>query len=135
MTRDGHVAGLAAFCGLPPPNPNDVIPWESVTAMADGLIEYDIRLPPWRDQAACRWSDANFFPGRGETLATREAKAVCAGCPVQAECLEWALTNCEHHGIWGGKAERERRIMRRQLPRRPQSHLVQSMILRGRSRP
>mgnify|MGYP000160797370 CR=1 FL=1 len=53
-----------------------------------------------------------FFPERG--ASTREAKEVCRGCIVRLECLEYALTNGEKFGIWGGLSERERRRLRRQ---------------------
>ncbi|WP_407672362.1 WhiB family transcriptional regulator [Parafrankia discariae] len=32
----------------------------------------------------------------------REAKRICSGCEVRAECLEYALENDERFGIWGG---------------------------------
>jgi WhiB family redox-sensing transcriptional regulator len=54
-----------------------------------------------------------FFPTRGE--GTRRAKEICAGCEVREECLEFALVSGERFGVWGGKSERERRPMRRQL--------------------
>lgn len=58
--------------------------------------------------AACAGLDPDLFhPGRGENATP--AKTVCRACPVQADCLAWALANHEHHGIWGGRSERERR--------------------------
>ncbi len=48
-----------------------------------------------------------FFPEKGGS--TRPAKAVCAGCPVRAQCLEHALAHDERYGVWGGTSERERR--------------------------
>ena len=33
---------------------------------------------------------------------------------VREDCLEYALTNSEKFGIWGGMSERERRRIRRQ---------------------
>jgi WhiB family transcriptional regulator, redox-sensing transcriptional regulator len=66
---------------------------------------------PWLDRAVCRGIDPDlFFPQRGEP--TDPAKAVCAGCPVAAECLEYALVNGERFGVWGGLSERERRAIR-----------------------
>lgn len=71
---------------------------------------------PWQALAACQGVDPDlFFPERGASV--REPKAVCARCPVAADCLEHALTHHEVHGIWGGKSERERRSMRRQRAR------------------
>jgi WhiB family transcriptional regulator, redox-sensing transcriptional regulator len=40
-----------------------------------------------------------------------EAKRICAGCPVQRECLEYALRVREPFGIWGGLNETERRAL------------------------
>ena len=62
----------------------------------------------WQDQALCAQTDPEaFFPEKGGS--TREAKRVCRGCEVRAECLEYALENDERFGIWGGLSERERR--------------------------
>lgn len=67
----------------------------------------------WQIVANCRGVDPDlFFPERG--ASTREAKAVCRGCEVRPECLEYALAEGERFGIWGGLSERERRRVRRQ---------------------
>ncbi len=67
----------------------------------------------WQDQANCLGVDPDlFFPERG--ASTKEAKEVCRGCVVREDCLEFALTNGEKFGIWGGMSERERRRIRRQ---------------------
>lgn len=66
----------------------------------------------WHEFANCLGVDPDlFFPERG--ASTREAKEVCRGCVVREECLEFALTNGEKFGIWGGMSERERRRLRR----------------------
>ena len=39
------------------------------------------------------------------------AKSICKVCPVNVECLEYALTIREPYGIWGGLTETERRGM------------------------
>jgi WhiB family transcriptional regulator, redox-sensing transcriptional regulator len=67
---------------------------------------------PWQSRAACRGLDPElFFPAPGES--SRPARAVCTSCPVRAECAEWALFAAEHHGVWGGLTERDRRRIRR----------------------
>jgi WhiB family redox-sensing transcriptional regulator len=73
-------------------------------------------LNTWRDRAACRGPEtALFFPPtsverRDEREAReRRAKAICYGCPVRLECLEYAIGIGEMHGIWGGLNEAERR--------------------------
>jgi WhiB family redox-sensing transcriptional regulator len=38
----------------------------------------------------------------------RQAKAVCAACPVRTTCLKHALDNREEYGVWGGCTEAER---------------------------
>ena len=66
----------------------------------------------WQDRALCAQTDPEaFFPEKGGS--TREAKKVCRGCEVRAECLEYALENDERFGIWGGLSERERRRLKR----------------------
>lgn len=68
--------------------------------------------PSFWAAGACRELPPEWFhPGRGES--TRDAKAVCATCPVRPECFEWAVTRPEKFGIWGGTSERERRRIRR----------------------
>lgn len=67
----------------------------------------------WRQHAACRGVDPDvFYPSTDEEAD--EAKSVCAVCPVQQTCLEFALTNRERDGVWGGATERERRRLVRQ---------------------
>jgi WhiB family redox-sensing transcriptional regulator len=74
----------------------------------------DVDEMGWQDQALCAQTDPEaFFPEKGGS--TREAKRVCRGCDVRAECLEYALENDERFGIWGGLSERERRRIKRQV--------------------
>lgn len=62
-------------------------------------------------RAACKDMDpAMFFPARG--MPTEDAKAICQRCPVQGDCLEYALVNGEVFGVWGGMSERQRRRIR-----------------------
>jgi WhiB family transcriptional regulator, redox-sensing transcriptional regulator len=72
----------------------------------------------WQSRAACRGPQAvAFFPPnhaeRKEERLAREAhaKAICAACDVQRDCLEYALQIREVHGIWGGLTEIERRAV------------------------
>ncbi len=66
----------------------------------------------WMNDAECKQLDPQvFFPSDG--VGVIEAQRVCAGCPVQAQCLEYALTYRIEHGVWGGASERERRRMLR----------------------
>jgi WhiB family redox-sensing transcriptional regulator len=82
--------------------------WEAVAPFADdegGALA-------WQAEALCAQTDPEaFFPEKGGS--TREAKRVCAECTVRQECLDYALSNDERFGIWGGLSERERRRLRR----------------------
>ncbi|MBA2311463.1 MAG: WhiB family transcriptional regulator [Actinobacteria bacterium] len=67
----------------------------------------------WQGKARCAEADPEiFFPERGGS--SKAARAVCDGCDVRAQCLEYALNNKEQFGIWGGTSERERRRLRKE---------------------
>jgi WhiB family redox-sensing transcriptional regulator len=68
----------------------------------------------WWRTAACREADPELFfpvtaegPGAGEAA---RAKAVCAGCLVRRQCLQYALATHQLHGVWGGTTEDERHL-------------------------
>lgn len=58
----------------------------------------------WTD-AKCATGDARllhmFFSEEQEEI--EQAKAICAGCPLQVPCLEGAIERREPWGVWGGK--------------------------------
>lgn len=70
----------------------------------------------WRDLAACHGMDPHLFFGPEEGREDREtrqlrianAKAICAGCPVRADCLDFAVKTDPQPGIFGGLTELER---------------------------
>jgi hypothetical protein len=67
----------------------------------------------WRGRAACVDLDVELFFPVGESgcaveAQVTEAKSVCAGCPVLAECLADALVGMPY-GIAGGLTAEERR--------------------------
>ena len=49
--------------------------------------------------------------GRGGT-GYKEAKALCRQCPIQRECLTYALENHEMFGVWGGLAPKEIELLK-----------------------
>ncbi|HEY2297274.1 MAG TPA: WhiB family transcriptional regulator [Jatrophihabitans sp.] len=71
----------------------------------------------WQLHAACRGLDtSNFYHPeneRGPSRARRErqAKAICATCPVIANCRQWALAAREPYGVWGGLSAEERELV------------------------
>ncbi|MGI9611159.1 MAG: WhiB family transcriptional regulator [Acidimicrobiia bacterium] len=92
---------------------------ESAAAEADRYEEVFSALTapineerPWMVFGACREADANiFFPTNKEQ--TRAALAICATCPVEQDCLEYALDARERFGVWGGTTEKQRRKLLR----------------------
>lgn len=70
----------------------------------------------WRREAACSDPDhsdtllATFDNPSDEDIEA--AKRVCSSCPVESECLLFALTNGERWGVWGGTTPEEREDMR-----------------------
>ncbi|KJE76868.1 WhiB family transcriptional regulator [Ferrimicrobium acidiphilum] len=71
----------------------------------------------WRSNAKCREMDPGWFFPVGVTgdaeIQIRRVKEFCAECAVSLECLEFALRTNQEYGIWGGKDEEERRMIRR----------------------
>jgi WhiB family redox-sensing transcriptional regulator len=84
-----------------------VVPDATIVGVLDSLAVLAYR--PWEADALCReHPEVNFFPERGEDL--RPAKELCARCLVSEECLTAGMG--EHHGVWAGTSERERRRLR-----------------------
>lgn len=81
--------------------------------------------PDWYDEAKCMGMETAVFFGDEEDQQehsshrpyllpeqVREAKNVCASCPVIDECLTEALENDIEHGIWGGLHWKERQKLK-----------------------
>ncbi|NUW45581.1 WhiB family transcriptional regulator [Nonomuraea rhodomycinica] len=65
----------------------------------------------WRDDAACRSADPElFFPitSSDDHPQVEQAKAVCRGCPVLHDCLDWVTRNPQWDGIWAATTPRQR---------------------------
>jgi WhiB family redox-sensing transcriptional regulator len=78
-------------------------------------LDVEIRRTGWREDAACSGLDTRlFFPMTEEdpTQLTL-ARQVCEDCPVQDDCLVYAVESRQTVGIWGGATTRERRRLRR----------------------
>jgi WhiB family transcriptional regulator, redox-sensing transcriptional regulator len=98
----------------------DALEWIEMAEVA-GLSAVIAENWNWQISGACRGvgDDLFFNPDneRGQAKRVREAgaKAVCATCPVIAECLDWALAVGEPYGVWGGKTSVERHELRRRV--------------------
>lgn len=109
---------------LPPPRPVSyisVIPDEEVEpepVYDDPLAALVLHLESaadlaWKADGDCRRLSISvqrrqewFFPERGES--TKPALAICARCPVWADCLAFALQT-QAEGVWGRSAGSHRR--------------------------
>jgi len=113
--------------------PTGVVPWarkDSTDAILDArkyamvrlLSRYDeLRHEPWRAYAACTEANADvFFPEPAgsqygmpldKVQAVKDARKICAPCPVKLECLAFALAGRDH-GIWAGTTEEQREASR-----------------------
>lgn len=97
----------AARMGLRP----ESVPWARLAILFENNLP---QKSAWMKQAACRGCNPDlFFPTRGDNAQVKEAKAICARCPVRSECLEHALDTGESLGVWGGMSERQRKTERR----------------------
>ena len=50
---------------------------------------------------------------QGRSREVVNVKKLCESCPVQRECLAYAVANPELQGIWGGLTSKERLKLRR----------------------
>ena len=81
-------------------------------------------LHSWRELAACRnAATAHYDPFFDESeKGERAAIAICRICPVQGECLAYAIDTGQLHGVWGGTPQQElRRLITRDRRGRAQA--------------
>lgn len=101
----------------------DAIPRVAVEAlMADAeddlltaadLLAALLEHQPWRRDAACVEHERSlFFPELGANV--ERARAICAGCLVANECLEYAVQRSWIDGVWAGTTRKERAALRRE---------------------
>lgn len=74
--------------------------------MMDELQQLLFNRAEWMRDAACRGKQELFKPVGSYK---DEAFATCNACPVQQECLQYALDNDEPTGLWGGLTTKERK--------------------------
>lgn len=64
----------------------------------------------WIDRVACTPADEHImFSELASKVA--KAKAICASCPVAAQCLEFAINDNIEFGIFGGTTPAERKVL------------------------
>ena len=77
--------------------------------LLDGAPDLELELP-------CRSGDADLWFAEAPVELER-AKALCAECPIKAECLAGALSRGEPWGVWGGEIFERGAVIPRKRPR------------------
>ena len=85
----------------------------------------ELLIPGWNDELIgleavtgeglslpCHNADAELFFNEDDQMVAA-AKALCAGCPMKAACLEGALSRQEPCGVWGGELFSEGEVIER----------------------
>lgn len=93
----------------------------------------------WYDRGLCYGMDIEeadeiFFPTPRATKAIERAKAICAQCPVQVECLDSTLDTNSITGVRAGLTEAERKPLHKQVAERLDYRRVEAMFI-GRDVP
>jgi len=100
--------------------------------MTERRFRHDPEEMWWLPQASCIGVDPElFFPvGTSDPALAQveEAKSICRGCEVRADCLEWALGTYQDAGVWGGLDEEERRVIRRARRRGADERILQPAV-------
>ena len=75
----------------------------------------------WKEEARCKGEPLStfFIVGPLDNVAQAHANwprinELCGKCPVQQNCLDYALDNYIRQGIWGGKTYQQRRKYRKE---------------------
>lgn len=63
----------------------------------------------------CLQDPETWFSGEYEDIAL--AKRMCAECPLQKLCLDYAIRNNEQGGVWGGLTHGDRYRLRLRIAR------------------
>lgn len=63
----------------------------------------------WRYAASCAFVSPDIFFRETDKESLALARSYCANCPVQSDCLEYAIKTETQDGIWGGLTYKERK--------------------------
>jgi WhiB family redox-sensing transcriptional regulator len=119
MSRTTHQArGLAALA-------RDANPArQGAVGIRAGFEDTDGAGENWRSRGECakpghdaeQWFPFSYTGGPSLAQIDR-VRAICAGCPVRARCLAWAMETGQGDGIWAGTTPEQRKAIRRRLTR------------------
>ena len=81
------------------------------------ILKLILEEEDWMIDGACRSSDTSLFFPVGSSLKAKkkaeEAIKICESCPVICQCLDYSIHTNQDAGIWGGKDEEQRKMIRR----------------------
>jgi len=69
-----------------------------------------LKIQRWMKDAACKGNnEGDWFPeAPGNSPAVKIALEICKNCLVKQECYDYAITQPQLVGIWGGVTARKR---------------------------
>lgn len=71
-----------------------------------------LALPVLPDAACASTPDPDvFYADRTEHRRLEQARNYCRRCPALRDCLTWALTTGEDHGVWAGTTPEQRHTL------------------------
>ena len=83
-------------------------------------LDFKVESAAWMKDANC--TDPNidpdwFFPDSEHptNLEQRAALSICQNCPVQMNCLGYAIKNWPVYGVWGGMKNKDIKDIVKQL--------------------
>lgn len=94
-------------------------------------LHEDLRGQDWRWRARCLKEDPEIFHSSNAGVACR-ARIVCASCPVQMQCHEYAVRTRQRFGVFGGLGARAR--ARGESPELTDVHGTRAALDRHRAR-
>ncbi|MEO9329921.1 WhiB family transcriptional regulator [Gordonia aurantiaca] len=82
------------------------------------------RVATARIDLPCQVADADLWFA-DDPRDLERAKALCADCPLKAQCLQAALDRAEPWGVWGGEIFERGVVIARKRPRgRPRKNVA-----------
>ncbi|HVV17871.1 MAG TPA: WhiB family transcriptional regulator [Pseudonocardiaceae bacterium] len=88
----------------------------SVLELGGGVAELLDATPTTGPEVPCQVNDPDLWFAESPADLER-AKALCADCPVRAQCLAGARARHEPWGVWGGEIFERGLVIPRKRPR------------------
>lgn len=70
-------------------------------------VRLRVRVPQLPGALCAQADPEAWFPEKGERPSAA-VRQICAQCPCQAACRQWAIRRHEIWGVWGGTTSQQR---------------------------